>query len=227
MQPIEICAWRPEWPTQFAVKAKLIRSVLDAHAMRIDHIGSTAIRGLAAKPIIDIQISVADLQSVEVLRERMTAIGYVWRPSNADLTKRYFREAPGNERTHVHVRGRGSWSEQWSLLFRDYMRAHAHEHAPYAELKRALAARYQNDRVALHRGQVRTPLDNYPSCRSLGGPNRLAAGPVRRLTARATASASTLRPAPGRLAPCKACIPPRPDFQKKRPRTNRGLFFGS
>jgi GrpB-like predicted nucleotidyltransferase (UPF0157 family) len=156
MQPIEICAWCPEWPTQFAVKAKLIRSVLDARAMRIDHIGSTAIRGLAAKPIIDIQISVADLQSVEVLRERMTAIGYVWRPSNADLTKRYFREAPGNERTHVHVRGRGSWSEQWSLLFRDYMRAHAQEHAPYAELKRALAARYQNDRVALHRGQVRT-----------------------------------------------------------------------
>ncbi|WP_210185127.1 GrpB family protein [Sinorhizobium sp. NFACC03] len=148
MQPIEICAWCPEWPTQFAVKAKFIRSVLDAHAMRIDHIGSTAIRGLAAKPIIDIQISVADLQSVEVLRERMTAIGYVWRSSNADLTKRYFREAPGNERTHVHVRGRGSWSEQWSLLFRDYMRAHAHEHAPYGELKRALAARYQNDRVA-------------------------------------------------------------------------------
>ncbi|WDZ78919.1 GrpB family protein [Ensifer adhaerens] len=147
-QPVEICAWSPEWPSQFAVKAKRIRSVLGERAIRIDHVGSTAIQGLAAKPIIDIQISVADLHSIEVLKEEMSVIGYMWRPLNGDLTKRYFREAPGNERTHIHVRALGSWSEQWSLLFRDYMRGHGEEHAPYAELKRALASRYQDDRVA-------------------------------------------------------------------------------
>ncbi|GEC42193.1 GrpB family protein [Sinorhizobium meliloti] len=55
------------------------------------------------------------------------------------MSKRYFREQPGEERTHVHIRRAGSWHEQWALLFRDYIRQHPHEHIPYAALKRALA----------------------------------------------------------------------------------------
>jgi len=121
---------------------------LGDHALRIDHVGSTAIRGLAAKPIIDIQISVADLANIEILAERMATIGYIWRARNADLTKRYFRERPSDERTHIHMRRVGSWQEQWALLFRDYMRAHVDEHAPYADLKRVLALRYRHDRAA-------------------------------------------------------------------------------
>lgn len=146
--PIEISAWSPDWARQFAIKARAIRSALDEQAVRIDHIGSTAVQGLAAKPIIDIQISVADFESIDLLAARMATIGYLWRASNADLTKRYFRETPGNARTHIHVRRLGSWSEQWSLLFRDYMRAHTHEHAPYERLKRSLAMQYPHDRVS-------------------------------------------------------------------------------
>jgi GrpB-like predicted nucleotidyltransferase (UPF0157 family) len=123
-QQIEICDWSPEWPDKFARKAAAIRQTLGDHALRIDHIGSTSIEGLAAKPIIDIQISVSDL----LLTERMATIGYMWRSSNADLTKRYFREHPGDERIHIHVRQLGSWHEQWSLLFRDYMRSHVEMH---------------------------------------------------------------------------------------------------
>ncbi|WP_429815566.1 GrpB family protein [Ensifer sp. B1-9] len=147
-QPVEICDWSPDWPDKFSVKAEAIRRALGDHALRIDHVGSTAIRGLAAKPIIDIQISVADLTTIEILAERMATIGYIWRPLNADLTKRYFRERPGDERTHIHMRRVGSWQEQWTLLFRDYMRAHVNEHAPYADLKRVLALRYRHDRAA-------------------------------------------------------------------------------
>lgn len=138
---------------KFALKAVAIRQTLGDHAVRIDHIGSTSIEGLAAKPIIDIQISVADLQLIEILAERMATIGYVWRPSNADLTKRYFRERPGNERTHIHVRQFGSWHEQWSLLFRDYMRSHVEEHTPYVKLKRVLAVRYRDNRTAYAEGK--------------------------------------------------------------------------
>ncbi|MGF6178279.1 GrpB-like predicted nucleotidyltransferase (UPF0157 family) [Ensifer sp. 4252] len=152
-QQIEICDWSPRWPNKFALKAAAIRQTLGDHALRIDHIGSTSIEGLAAKPIIDIQISVADLQLIEILPERMATIGYVWRPANADLTKRYFRERPGDERTHIHVRQSGSWHEQWSLLFRDYMRSHAEEHAPYVELKRALAGLYRDNRAAYTEGK--------------------------------------------------------------------------
>ena len=152
-QKIEICDWSPGWLNKFALKAAAIRQTLGDHAVRIDHIGSTSIEGLAAKPIIDIQISVADLQIIEILTEKMATIGYVWRPSNADLTKRYFRERPGDERTHMHVRRLGSWNEQWALLFRDYMRSHVKEHAPYVELKRALAARYHDNRTAYTEGK--------------------------------------------------------------------------
>lgn len=152
-QPVEICDWSSEWAEKFATKAKVIRQTLGGHALRIDHVGSTAIRGLAAKPIIDVQISVADLEPIEILAEKMADIGYLWRQLNADLTKRYFRERPGDERMHIHVRGLGSWQEQWSLLFRDYMRAHPHEHAPYAELKRALANRHRHDREAYTEGK--------------------------------------------------------------------------
>jgi GrpB-like predicted nucleotidyltransferase (UPF0157 family) len=111
---IEICEWSAEWPEKFRLKATAIRRALGNHALRIDHIGSTSIPGLAAKPIIDIQVSVADLEPIETLTEPMEAIGYLWRSANPDLTKRYFRERPGDERTHIHVRRSGSWHEQWA-----------------------------------------------------------------------------------------------------------------
>lgn len=144
-EPIEICDWSAEWAEKFRAKATVIRVALGVRAKRIDHIGSTAIYGLSAKPIIDIQVSVADFDG---LVEPLEAVGYVWRSSNTELTKRYFREAPGRERTHLHVRRLGSWHEQWPLLFRDYMRDHVEEHQPYIDLKRRLAAQFQNDRLA-------------------------------------------------------------------------------
>jgi GrpB-like predicted nucleotidyltransferase (UPF0157 family) len=151
---IDIYNWSAEWPEAFALKAAAIRQSLGDHAVCIDHIGSTAIEGLAAKPIIDIQISVADLRQTDALIEKMTAIGYVWRSSNPDLTKRYFRERPGEARTHIHVRQLGSWHEQWPLLFRDYMCCHINEHAPYVALKRALAMQHGDDREAYTEGKM-------------------------------------------------------------------------
>lgn len=152
-EPIEICDWSSEWAEKFRMKAAAIRHALDHRALRIDHIGSTSIRDLAAKPIIDIQISVADFEPIGELAEPLERIGYLWRSSNPELTKRYFRESPGNERTHIHVRRQGSWHEQWALLFRDYMRLHAEEHAPYIALKRALAERFRDDRAAYTAGK--------------------------------------------------------------------------
>jgi GrpB-like predicted nucleotidyltransferase (UPF0157 family) len=153
-QHIDICDWSAEWPEAFAIKAAAIRQNLGCQAVRIDHIGSTSIAGLAAKPIIDIQISVADLRQTDTLIEKMTAIGYVWRASNPDLTKRYFRERPGDARTHIHVRQLGSWHEQWPLLFRDYMRKRTDEHAPYVALKRALVIQHGDDREAYTEGKM-------------------------------------------------------------------------
>lgn len=150
---VEIYEWSAKWAENFRTKAAAIREALGTRAKRIDHIGSTAIHGLAAKPIIDIQISVADFDPIHTLVEPLESIDYVWRSSNSELTKRYFRENPGHERTHIHIRRQGSWHEQWALLFRDYMRLHAEEHEPYVALKRGLAERFRNDRVAYTAGK--------------------------------------------------------------------------
>jgi GrpB-like predicted nucleotidyltransferase (UPF0157 family) len=73
-------------------------------------------------------------------------LGYVLRADNAERTKRYFREAPGTPRRHIHVRRAGSWAEQFALLFRDYLRTHAEETRRYASLKYQLAVKYREDR---------------------------------------------------------------------------------
>jgi GrpB-like predicted nucleotidyltransferase (UPF0157 family) len=101
---------------------------------------------LAAKPIIDVQVSVRILDPVAPFRDPLEKLGFVFRDRNADLTKRYFRESPGERRTQLHVRQAGSWAEQFALLFRDYMRAHPDDATAYAEQKRLLADRYTTDR---------------------------------------------------------------------------------
>ncbi|MEM7032032.1 MAG: GrpB family protein [Chloroflexota bacterium] len=128
------------WPNQFISLAKLLRETLGGVALRIDHIGSTAVPNLAAKDIVDIQISVASFDPIAHIQQPMERLGYVFRANNDDLTKRYFREAPDTKRTHIHVRKIGSWSQQFALLFRDYLREHPDDADQYAQLKIRLAA---------------------------------------------------------------------------------------
>jgi GrpB-like predicted nucleotidyltransferase (UPF0157 family) len=132
----------PTWPARFRELAAPMRAALGAAALRIDHIGSTAVPGLAAKPVIDIQISVASFEPPNVFRLPLESLGYVFRVANPERTKRYFREPPGAGRTHIHVRLLGHWNQQFALLFRDYLRAHPDAAARYAALKRDLASRY-------------------------------------------------------------------------------------
>ena len=75
-------------------------------------------------------------------------LGYVFHPENPELTKRYFREPPGQPRTHIHVRRAGSFDQQLALLFRDFLRLHADVAAHYAALKTELAQHYRTDRDA-------------------------------------------------------------------------------
>jgi GrpB-like predicted nucleotidyltransferase (UPF0157 family) len=81
-----------------------LRTALGKTSRRIDHIGSTSVPGLDAKPIIDIQISVVAFEPLNTYRLPLENLGYVFRAENPELTKRYFREAPGQQRTHIHVR---------------------------------------------------------------------------------------------------------------------------
>jgi GrpB-like predicted nucleotidyltransferase (UPF0157 family) len=147
-QVVEICGYDPAWPGLFAALGARLRGALGPVAVRIDHLGSTAVPGLAAKPIVDVQVFVAAFDPVDAYRAPLEGLGLVFRPDNTERTKRYFREAPGTRRTHVHVRRAGSWAEQFALLFRDYLRAHLDDRDRYAELKRRLARELRDDRRA-------------------------------------------------------------------------------
>ncbi len=136
----------PEWRDRFLDLGIKLREALGELAVRIDHVGSTSVPGLDAKPIIDIQISVVDLENVSNYKGKIESLGFQWRSDNSDKTKIYFREVPGNRRTHIHVRRAGSFSEQMTLLFRDYLREHPEDCLRYAEEKRRLMALYINYR---------------------------------------------------------------------------------
>jgi GrpB-like predicted nucleotidyltransferase (UPF0157 family) len=148
MRTITIEPYDPAWPQRFHELGAALRKALGEVALRIDHIGSTAVEGLAAKPVIDIQVSVAALEPVDPFREPLEGLGYVYRADNTERTKRYFREPPGTPRTHIHVRRAGSFSEQFPLLLRDYLRAHPDDALAYARLKRELAQRFPHDGAA-------------------------------------------------------------------------------
>ncbi|MFI5735587.1 GrpB family protein [Kribbella sp. NPDC051587] len=151
---IHIEPYDADWLRQFAALGERLRGALGDVALRIDHIGSTAVPGLAAKPVIDVQVSVEALEPVTPYREPLQGLGFVYRADNVERTKRYFREAPGAHRTHIHVRKEGSFSQQFPLLLRDFLRTHPEAVLEYAALKRELADRFRDDRAAYGAAKV-------------------------------------------------------------------------
>ncbi len=140
-QAVVVVPYDAEWPARFRDVGRRLRRELGHIALRVDHIGSTSVPGLAAKPVIDVQVSVASFEPLDAYRLPLERAGFVHRPG-AELTKRYFRERPGERRTHVHVRRAGSFNEQCALLSRDFLRTHPSCAAAYAALKYKLAAEF-------------------------------------------------------------------------------------
>lgn len=148
-----IASYDPAWRQMFLETGMTLREALGEKAVRIDHVGSTSIVGMDAKPIIDIQISVSNYDDLLIYKHEIEAVGFVFRGENPDKTKRYFREVPGSRRTHVHVRQAGSFSEQMNLLFRDYLREHQEDRLKYAEEKHRLMSLYKDQRTKYVEGK--------------------------------------------------------------------------
>ena len=146
-EPIIVVPYNDQWPREFLQVGESIRAVLGPLALRIDHIGSTAIPGIAAKPVIDVQVSLKDFEDIGTIVLAMRSIGFSFRADNPDRTQRYFREMPGNKRTHIHMRRSGSFQEVFSLLFRDYLRCHPEDARAYEENKYELALLHRDSRL--------------------------------------------------------------------------------
>ncbi len=146
--PIILEEHSPLWAEEFSEIGMRLRSALEDTALRIDHVGSTAIEALVAKPVIDIQISVTALEPIDPYRMALEGLGYRWRQDNPEKTKRYFRETGTMRRTHIHVRPAGSWHEQSVLLFREFLRHDDSARKRYGTEKQGLAEAFPTSRTA-------------------------------------------------------------------------------
>jgi GrpB-like predicted nucleotidyltransferase (UPF0157 family) len=149
---VEIVPYDPAWPGLFAVEADQLRAVLDLpQIVGIEHFGSTAVPGLAAKPIIDILIAVRSLAHAKAtMIEPIMSLGYVYWSENPKADRMFFVKGMppyGERRTHhVHITEPDGEMWQRRLAFRDYLRGNPEEARRYEVLKRDLAARYPADR---------------------------------------------------------------------------------
>ncbi|HVM55113.1 MAG TPA: GrpB family protein [Acidimicrobiales bacterium] len=140
------------WEEFFADAERELRVALAPFVVEIEHIGSTAVPGLAAKPVIDIQVGIRTLDdSVEIV-SAVESLGYEYVPEFEDELpdRRYFRRWIGGRRSHqVHLIERSN-TEWWDrhIRFRDWLRAHDEDRDRYAELKLTLAAAHREDRRA-------------------------------------------------------------------------------
>ena len=129
------------WASAFAAEEKRIRRALGERALRIDHVGSTSVPDLAAKPVIDIQVSVALLHPMEPWRTALETIEYQHVPHPDDVRYPFLhRPASWPHTHHIHVCTAGSPTESAHLAFRDYLRDHPQTAREYERLKRELAA---------------------------------------------------------------------------------------
>lgn len=137
---IEIVDYDPAWPEQFAREADRVRNSLGGAALSIDHVGSTAVRGLAAKPVIDINLAVADSEREEAYAPALHNAGYRLVIREPDWHQhRMFNNAEST--VNLHVFSKGCPEIERMKLFRDWLRANPVEATCYSKAKRALAAR--------------------------------------------------------------------------------------
>lgn len=143
VEQLEIVPYDPLWVLEFRAERDRISTVLGDLARRIDHNGSTSVPGLAAKPVIDIQVSLERIQPISAFAERLGRLGYVHVPHADDAFCPFFHR-PGEwpHTHHVHVVQAGGVEERRTLAFRDYLREHGDVAREYEALKRQLAARF-------------------------------------------------------------------------------------
>lgn len=145
-QHIVVTAYNPAWPGEFAREAAALRGALGENCLDIHHIGSTAVEGLKAKPIIDILPVVRDLGAVDARARDFEELGYEYLGEFGIPGRRYLRKG-GDERTHqIHIFSAESRGEiRRHLAVRDYLRTHREEAEAYGRLKERLAEEYPYD----------------------------------------------------------------------------------
>lgn len=147
---IVISEYDPRWPAIYEEEVARILAVAGDAITAVEHVGSTSVPGLGAKPIIDIMAAVAQIDGAMALVEPLSALGYTYMLEYEKLIpeRRFFRRGLESASHHLHIVE--TTTDFWidHLLFRDYLRAHRETAVEYEKIKRRLAARLGDDRAA-------------------------------------------------------------------------------
>jgi GrpB-like predicted nucleotidyltransferase (UPF0157 family) len=138
--PIVLAGYDPVWPVLFAREAARIRAALGGRAVQVEHVGSTSVPGLAAKPIVDILLAVPDSADEQAYVPALEAAGYVLRAREPDWSGHRLFKGPATD-VNLHVFTAGAAEIDRMLLFRDWLRASDADRAAYLQVKRDLAGR--------------------------------------------------------------------------------------
>ena len=145
--PIRIVPYDPAWPRLFDEERVILENLLSQWLLgSIEHVGSTAVPGLAAKPVIDIMAGVKDLDESRPAIPTLSTVGYCYFPYQPEQKHWFCKPSPAFRTHHLHLVPFGSkhWDER--LRFRDYLRRNLTIAKEYAELKQRLAKQYEFDR---------------------------------------------------------------------------------
>jgi GrpB-like predicted nucleotidyltransferase (UPF0157 family) len=163
-EDVAIVPYDPRWPELFRREKEHLLACLPTELIRrVEHFGSTAVPGLAAKPVVDLLVEVTDLQATRTRIAPMLAAqgyDYFWRPTHGDDGPPFYawfikRDAGSGTRTHHIHMVESHFAEHWDrLLFRDYLIEHPRVAREYEGLKFRLASAYPNDRVAYTKGKT-------------------------------------------------------------------------
>jgi GrpB-like predicted nucleotidyltransferase (UPF0157 family) len=151
---VRLVPHRPEWKPLFEDEAARLRGALGDRALQIEHVGSTAVPRLAAKPIIDVIVAIADLGDAAGAIEALRRIDYELIPEDPVVDRMFLVKGTPDSR-HIHLSLAEPASACWRdhVLFRDYLRAQPRAAADYATLKRQLAERFPENRAAYTAGK--------------------------------------------------------------------------
>lgn len=143
---VELVPYQKEWPELYEREAERLAEIAGDRFVDFEHIGSTAIEGICAKPIVDILAVVDDLDEAESLVSLLTEYGYEYRPGEVE-ERLFFAKGPRTNRTiYLSVTEIESGFYQEKIIFRDYLRENPETAEKYASLKKRLAEKYPNDR---------------------------------------------------------------------------------
>lgn len=144
---VKLVRYNPRWRQSYEYEKKEICKVFDQDALEIQHVGSTAIPGILAKPIIDIALIVPSLQKVKHYEKKLNKISYEIKKNDTNKERLFFTKGPEEKRTHyLHVGQIGSGYAEDMIIFRDYLRKYKGIAKEYSKLKESLAKKYQDKR---------------------------------------------------------------------------------